>query len=65
MATATFVKSARKDIYSCGKRVELVHQRGKHAGEKYSKIDRTQPRDENDSILIHKGESYWTWCFMN
>ena len=65
MATATFVKSARKDIYSCGKRVELVHQRGKHAGEKYFKIDRTQPRDENDSILIHKGESYWTWCFMN
>lgn len=58
MATATFVKSARKDIYSCGKSVELVHQRGKHAGEKYFKIDRTQPRDENDSILIHKGESY-------
>lgn len=28
MATATFVKSARKDIYSCGKRVELVHQSG-------------------------------------
>jgi hypothetical protein len=28
MATATFVKSARKDIYSCGKRVELVHQKG-------------------------------------
>lgn len=64
-AKATFIKSARKDIYVNGKQVELIHQKGKHAGEKYCKIDKTQPRDENDKILIHKGESYWTWCFMH
>lgn len=65
MARAEFVKAARKDIYCHGKRIEAVHERGKHAGQKYMKLDRTQPADENDKILIHKGESYWTWCFMN
>lgn len=65
MAKPTFIKSARKDIYTRGKLVELIHQKGKNAGQKYMKRDRTQPEDENDAILIHKGESYWTWAFMN
>ena len=64
MAKPTFIKSARKDIYTRGKLVELIHQKGKNAGQKYMKRDRTQPEDENDAILIHKGESYWTWAFM-
>lgn len=65
MAKATFIKAARKDIYVQGKLVEAIHERGKNAGQKYWKRDRTQPADENDKILIHKGESYWTWAFMN
>ena len=65
MAKATFIKSARKDIYERGKRVEAVHERGKNAGQKYIKIDRTQPADDRDKIIIHKGDSYWTWAFMN
>ena len=55
MAKPTFIKSARKDIYTRGKLVELIHQKGKHAGQKYMKRDRTQPEDENDTIFIHKG----------
>lgn len=65
MTRANFIKSARKDIYTFGKIIKLVHLKGKNQGKEYTKIDRTQPRDENDKILIHKGESYWTWCFMN
>lgn len=64
MAKATFIKSARKTIYQRGKRVEYVSQRGKRQGQTVSKIDRTIPADENDQILINKGESYWTWSFM-
>ena len=64
MAKATFIKSARKPIYQRGKRVEYVSQRGKREGQTLSKIDRTIPADENDQILINKGESYWTWGFM-
>jgi len=64
MAKATFIKSARKPIYQRGKRVEYVSQRGKREGQTLSKIDRTIPADENDQILINKGESYWTWSFM-
>ena len=65
MAKATFIKAARKDIYVQGKLVEATHERGKNAGQKYWKRDRTQPADADDKILIHKGESYWTWAFMN
>lgn len=65
MARATLVKSAQSDIYSRGKRVEYISQKGKKEGQTLSKIDRTQPFDENDTILIHKGESYYWWQFMN
>ena len=63
MAKATFVEAAKKPIYKHGKRVEYVSQRGKRAGQTLSKIDRNQPQDENDEILINVGESYYTWCF--
>jgi len=63
MARATFVKAAKKPIYKHGKRVEYVSKRGKREGQTLSKIDRNQPADENDEILINVGESYYTWCF--
>lgn len=64
MAKATFIKAARKPIYNNGKRVEYVSQKGKKEGQTLSKIDRTISRDEQDTILINKGESYYTWSFM-
>lgn len=63
MAKATFVKEAKKPIYLYGKLVEYVSKRGKRAGQTLSKIDRNQPKDENDEIIINVGESYYTWCF--
>ena len=63
MARAQFVEKAKKPIYKHGKRVEYVSQRGKRAGQTLTKLDRSQPEDENDEILINVGESYYTWCF--
>lgn len=63
MAKAQFVEKAKKPIYKHGKRVEYVSQRGKRAGQTLTKLDRSQPEDENDEILINVGESYYTWCF--
>lgn len=63
MARAQFVEKANKPIYKHGKRVEYVSQRGKRAGQTLTKLDRSQPEDENDEILINVGESYYTWCF--
>ena len=63
MDKANFIESAKKPIYKRGKRIEYVSKRGKRAGQTLSKIDRNQPADENDEILINVGESYWTWCF--
>lgn len=65
MARATFIKAARKPIYQRGKRVEYVSMKGKREGQTLSKIDKTVPADDNDKILIAKGESYYTWSFMN
>lgn len=65
MAKATFIKAARKPIYQRGKRVEYVSKKGKKEGQTLSKIDRTIPADEKDQIFIAKGESYYTWSFMN
>ena len=65
MARASFIKAARKAIYNHGKRVEYVSKKGKREGQTLSKIDRTIPADENDTILINIGESYYTWSFMN
>lgn len=63
MAKAQFVEKAKKPIYKHGKRVEYVSQRGKRAGQTLTKLDRSQPEDDNDEILINVGESYYTWCF--
>lgn len=65
MAKANFVKSARQDIYAQGTRVEYISKKGKLEGQKKSKIDRTIPKDENDKIVIKKGESYYWWQFMH
>ena len=62
MARATFVKAARKPIYQRGKRVEYVSKKGKREGQTLSKIDRTIPADENDTIYINVGESYYHWA---
>lgn len=65
MARATFVKSARKPIYLIGKREEYVSKKGKREGQTLSKVDRSQPKDETDKILVNKGESYYWWEFKN
>lgn len=65
MAKANFVKAAQKDIYVNGKRVEYLSEKGKRAGQMKSKTDRSIPRDENDMVLIKKGEPYYWWQFMN
>jgi len=56
MAKLNYVKSARKNIYKIGKQVKAENKRG-------YRIDRSQPADSEDSILINKGESYYWWKF--
>lgn len=65
MARANFVKKAQKDIFNYGKRVEYVSAKGKREGQTLSKIDKTIPRDDTDTIFIAKGESYYWWQFQN
>jgi hypothetical protein len=65
MARANFVKKAQKDIFVNGKRVEYVSVKGKREGQTLSKTDKTIPRDDNDTVLIAKGESYYWWQFKN
>jgi len=65
MAKSNFVNKAQKDIFSYGKRVEYVSAKGKREGQTLSKTDRTIPRDDNDTIFIAKGESYYWWQFQN
>jgi len=65
MARANFVNKAQKDIFTFGKRVEYVSAKGKREGQTLSKTDRTIPRDDNDTIFIAKGESYYWWQFQN
>lgn len=63
MAKYNFVKSCRKDIYTFGKVVPYTSKKGKNEGKISSKLDRTLPKDENDTILIPKGSSYYWWQF--
>jgi hypothetical protein len=65
MAKANFVNKAQKDIFTFGKRVEYVSAKGKREGQTLSKTDRTIPRDDNDTVFIAKGESYYWWQFQN
>jgi hypothetical protein len=62
MARAIFVKSARKDIYNHGKVVDAFDSK---TGQKlpHGKLDRSIPEDENDILLVKKGESYYWWKF--
>jgi len=64
MARAEFIKAARKDIYVNGKQVQYVSQKGKRQGQTLTKVDKTIPADEDDKILIAKGESYYKWAFQ-
>lgn len=65
MAKSNFVNKAQKDIFTFGKRVEYISAKGKREGQTLSKTDRTIPRDDNDTIFIAKGESYYWWQFQN
>ena len=62
MAKAQFIAKARKPIYENGKTVQYVSKRGKNAGVTLTKVDYTQPADENDRVIINIGDSYWKWC---
>lgn len=64
MARANFVKKAQKDIFNNGKRLEYVSLKGKREGQTLSKTDKTIPRDDNDTVFIAKGESYYWWQFQ-
>lgn len=65
MARVTFVKAAQKDIYQKGKYVKYISEKGKRKGQELTKKDRTIPENENDTIFIAKGESYYWWQFMH
>lgn len=65
MARANFVKKAQKDIFNKGKQVHYVSAKGKREGQTLSKIDRTIPKDDSDTLFIAKGESYYWWQFQN
>lgn len=63
MARANFIKSANKPIYRNGKQITKVHESGKDKGQQYNIVDKHQPADESDTILINVGESYYWWKF--
>lgn len=56
-------KKARTDIYVQGKSVKKIHENGKHKGQEYIAVDKTQPANKQDRILIKKGEAYYWWQF--
>lgn len=64
MAKLNYIKAAAKDIYTYGKVVQYKSLKGKNAGQMLTKVDKTQPEDENDPIFIKKGEEYYWWQFM-
>lgn len=65
MAQAHFVKKARKAIYEQGKQVKHVFKKGKHTDDSIMIVDRTQPANSKDAILINIGESYWWYQFLH
>lgn len=65
MARAHYVKKASKDIYVNGRHVTYTSKKGKRAGQEKSKLDRTLPADQKDTILIPKGTGYYWWQFKN
>lgn len=65
MARLNFVKKAQKNIYQQGKYIEYESKKGKRIGQKLRRLDRTQPANKDDKIMIAKGEPYYWWAFMN
>lgn len=65
MARCNYVKAARKAIYKRGTRVEYESLKGKRKGMMLTRIDKTIPDPEGDEVLIHKGQPYYWWAFMN
>lgn len=65
MARAFKVNKARKPVYAKGKTITYVSKMGKRKGEKLTRVDRTQPADANDKVIIEKGQPYWYWQFKN
>lgn len=49
-----FKHVARKDLYEVGLRIPTDNK------QKY-KLDRTRPADENDVVVIKKGQEYYSW----
>lgn len=56
-----YTKKAQKPLYERGLRVTKKRESGKNVGSEYYKTDRTLPADEDDTILIQKGETYYEW----
>lgn len=63
MARLNYVKKAQDNIYQNGKRVEYVSKKGKREGQTLTTVDRSQPENSKDVILIKKGEPYYWWQF--
>lgn len=47
---------ARNNIYKLGLKTPADNKQG-------FKLDRSKPRNEDDTILVCKGETYYTWAF--
>lgn len=61
MPKQILVKSAKTDIWVKGLGRVKTHQKGKKVGQPYTTVDRSQPHQDGDEILIKKGEPYyWT-----
>jgi len=63
MAQAHFVSRANKNIYTNGKYVSYISKKGKQKGKRLERLDVTVPENKKDTILIHKGESYYWYQF--
>lgn len=57
MAKVNVVNKARTDIYQYGKEAPSTKAKSGKT------IDRSQPRDEKDQIVVKKGEKYYWWQF--
>lgn len=61
MAKATFVKTAKTNIYKGGAVINSVAEKGPQKGETITTLDKTKPAHAHDKVLIAKGEPYWWW----
>ncbi len=63
MTTLHYVEHAQHDIYERGVEVTKTHAKGKNAGHEYTTYDRSKPANQNDKLLVAKGEPYYWWQF--